>query len=566
MVSISDVKRWNPATLNEAATTAQQREQTLIHSGDDYGKTMPIEGWTGGAADDALSAHRLLMFRLEKLAANANVVHKALMQASDAIPPVQNAIHAAEELARKYGYSVDDAGGIIDAFAGREPSPEMHPEDRARARQQVADDLAQALRTAEDIDVDLATVLRRAGQGEFGSGNDATVAAAAAAAEIANPGLTLPEPPPNATAAQNAAWWATLSPAGQGILLRDHPDWLGNRDGLPGAVRSQANTARLPGERARLAQEQAGAQRMVDAAKAVYDPSGGVMGAALTRLQEVNGKIAALDAVQTTMGKGNRQLLFLDTTHPRVEAAIAVGNIDTARNVAVFTPGFTTTVNGDLAQYDRNMDDLRNNAHDIERRHGGGPTAAVTWIGYQAPQWDGIGDPGQSVLAPPAAQAGGDSLAKFYNGIGAGHDASGTPLHLTALGHSYGSTTTGYALGHDTPVQDAMLFGSPGQGAEHLKIPEGRLYSEHNAGDTLVPSYGNTGALGPSPYFSPDASHYHQMSTDASVTEAGQLNATKDHSGYLDAGSTSIHNMAAITTGHPDLAQYKGTVLADGPR
>lgn len=56
------------------------------------------------------------------------------------------------------------------------------------------------------------------------------------------------------------------------------------------------------------------------------------------------------------------------------------------------------------------------------------------------------------------------------------------------------------------------------------------------------------------------------MSTDASITEAGQLNATKDHSGYLDAGSTSIYNMAAITTGRPDLAQYEGTVLAEGPR
>ncbi|WP_037715915.1 MULTISPECIES: alpha/beta hydrolase [Actinomycetes] len=151
-------------------------------------------------------------------------------------------------------------------------------------------------------------------------------------------------------------------------------------------------------------------------------------------------------------------------------------------------------------------------------------------------------------------------------GMGAGQEASNTPLHLTALGHSYGSSTTGYALGHDTPVQDAMLFGSPGQGAEHLKVPQGHLFAAQDAGDTLVPNYGDTGALGPSPYFSPDASSYHQMSTDASVTEAGPRSATEGHSGYLDAGSTSMYNMAAITTGHPDLAQYKGTVLAEGPR
>ncbi|MEV6898357.1 alpha/beta hydrolase [Amycolatopsis sp. NPDC051372] len=131
--------------------------------------------------------------------------------------------------------------------------------------------------------------------------------------------------------------------------------------------------------------------------------------------------------------------------------------------------------------------------------------------------------------------------------------------------HSYGSTTTGFALGHDTPVDDAMLFGSPGQGSDHLNVPQGHLFNEHDTGDDLVPNI--HGTLGPSPYYSPDAmSQYHQMSTDASATELGQLNATSGHSGYLDGKSTSLYNMAAITTGHPDLAQYKGTVIAGAPR
>ena len=40
--------------------------------------------------------------------------------------------------------------------------------------------------------------------------------------------------------------------------------------------------------------------------------------------------------------------------------------------------------------------------------------------------------------------------------------------HLTVIGHSYGSTTTGTALrDHVTGVDDAVLVGSPGANVEH---------------------------------------------------------------------------------------------------
>ena len=61
---------------------------------------------------------------------------------------------------------------------------------------------------------------------------------------------------------------------------------------------------------------------------------------------------------------------------------------------------------------------------------------------------------------PNLARAGGEDLAAFYQGVNASRTDD---PHLTALGHSYGSLTTGYALQHDgTGVDDAVLFGSPG--------------------------------------------------------------------------------------------------------
>jgi hypothetical protein len=193
MVSLADVKRWNPGQLDEIVHTVQQQLQILIHSGDDYGKVIPVEGWSGPAAGNADSAHRSLMSRVEKMAAGMSIISKSIGQASDAILGVQHAITNAEELARKYGYQVADNGAVADTFPEGKAPPEMNPDYRARVRTEVADAIAQALRTADDIDNDLTSVLKRAETGDFGTGDESTVAAAADGAK--DPGLTLLDPP-----------------------------------------------------------------------------------------------------------------------------------------------------------------------------------------------------------------------------------------------------------------------------------------------------------------------------------------------------------------------------------
>jgi hypothetical protein len=559
MVSLSDVKRWNTGQLDEIAHTMQQRLQILTHSGDDFGKVMPVEGWAGPAADTATSTHHGMMSRIDKLAAGASIVAKALGQAADAITGVQHAIANAEELARKYGYQIADNGAVTDSYPEGKAPPELNPDDRARVRTEVTDAIAQALRTADDIDNDLASVLERAEHGAFGTGDEATVTAAAADG-VKDPGLTLLEPPKDGSPSQNAGWWNSLSPAGQAILLRDHPDWLGNLDGLPGSVRSQANIARLPAERADLQHQLTDAQAYVDQVKSMPWPPPGLLSDALAKQDLVEAKLKSLDTIDATLSQGNRQLLTLDTSGERVKAAVAVGNVDTAEHVAVFTPGFTSTVDGSLKGYDNDMQNLYQHSQNISNRFGdGGSVAAVTWIGYEAPQTSDVLNPDLSVGSDNLAKIGAHKLDGFLNGLGASHDIHNQPLHLTALGHSYGSLTTGIALQQSTPVHDAVVFGSPGldiQAPSDLKVPQGHMFSEWSDQDP-VPRLDIAHNFGTSPYqgiSGGSVASIEQLSTGDATGAGGQpLHATHEHGQYLDNNSTSQYNMANVVAGRPDL-------------
>ncbi|WP_134667503.1 MULTISPECIES: alpha/beta hydrolase [unclassified Amycolatopsis] len=541
MVSLADVRAWNPGTLDEICSVLRTRAQILVNDGDDYGKILPVESWTGPAADNAAVQHKNHMQALDTYVAGVSALGKAVGQAADAILGVQAAIRDADELARKYGFAITADGAIVCVYAGQ-PPPDLHPQDRARAQQQLTDDVAQILRTADDIDTDLASVLDRAAAGQFGTGNETTVAAAAADG-LKDPGLTLPEPPANATPAQNAAWWATLSKAGRDIMIRDRPGTIGAMDGLPGGARDRANRAVLAQQQADLQRQRADLQRRMDGLKMSDPQQQNEHHDLQVQLDRINDRLSELSKVdQALQLPGGRQLLVLDGSGEHLRAAVASGNVDTARNIVTFTGGLGSSVNGDLLDYDNRMDQIRQDADDMARKSGdGGKSAAVTWMGYDAPQ-------SLDVLSTGKAENGAAKLAPFLEGLDASRE--GDPARLVALGHSYGSTTTGIALRH-AGVDAAIFAGSPGLDTgsiSDLKVPPGESYVLKNDGDPVATS----GWFGTDPAQMPGV---HHMSTDRSFPADGPpLEATTGHSSveeYLRPGTTSQHNIAAVVANTP---------------
>ncbi|MEO6083342.1 MAG: alpha/beta hydrolase [Umezawaea sp.] len=481
-------------------------------------------------------------------------VRRGVADAADAITALHTGLVETDELARRYDYRIGEDGTVVDTSVVNPTSDPAQLEqrrqlsrERDRVQAELADRVREALRRAEDIDHDLAEVMRKAAHGEIGTDGATTVASAAAAGQ-GHGALSTLEPPSGGTVVQNAAWWQSLSSEERWSVLEFHPDWVGNLDGIPAWARNQANRSRLWAEQKALGQEYGQLQAVLDDPKS--KPAD--FQHAMVRLDELDAKLAALDKIGSTLQQpGGRQLLVLDTSGEDVRAAIATGDVDTAENVVTFTGGFGSTVAGDIGEYDHRMDQLRNRADDLSKRYGdGGETAAITWMGYDAPQ-------SADVSSDEKAQQGSRQLARFLDGIDVTRPDN--PPHTVAVGHSYGSTTTGLALRQATGVDDAIFLGSPGIGTHDLtdlKVPSGHSFLLENKKDPVA----DFGTFGGDPTTIRGMNH---LSTSEAVSADGRrLEETAGHSSieqYLRPDTTSQYTSPLRSPG-------SRTGLSEAPR
>jgi hypothetical protein len=249
------------------------------------------------------------------------------------------------------------------------------------------------------------------------------------------------------------------------------------------------------------------------------------------------------------------QLLVFD---PRAfagdgRAAIAVGDVDTADHVAFLVPGLDASLRESLPELVANAGLL---VRETARAAAGTTTAAVAWLGYDAPTLRGV-------LSDDAAEAGADLLAADVMAVQASRFV--VP-HLTVIGHSYGSTTTGTALrDYVTGVDDAVLVGSPGAGVEHvsaLHVPSGHVFVGASSRDPV--SYADRFGLDPT------HERFGAVRFQAEdVTRNSWRVDIDDHSKYFEAKTESLSNIVHIVVGRYDgivLAAYRDEVpfLPDG--
>ena len=393
--------------------------------------------------------------------------------------------------------------------------------------------------------------------------------------------------------AGTAEWWRSLTPTEQDRRIKADPESIGSNVNLPGHARDRANRLVLARERERLYRT---IQR--DAAEIQRNPLSAILGSR-DRDNEVNlQKLDAILEIEKALWAEKdgtpRQLLMLDCSGNQVRTAISVGDVDTADNVSVFVPGFTTTVETGLAGKMKDMTNL----HGLASEMGGGTVATVYWHGYDPPQADaGLANPDRSVTSDYLAADAGKDYAKFVNGLRASHEGE---VHLTALGHSYGSTVVGNGLDRGAGVDDAVVFGSPGLGTHDtgsigdrigdaartallplpgpfgvplgmlippeatdlstLSIGRDHIYviesSETPSGAHGSGQLGNWDGVADSGVFGGDPSNLpvnHLSADQERATDGEVLSRSLGHSQYLKHGSASQYNIAAVVAGRPDL-------------
>lgn len=412
------------------------------------------------------------------------------------------------------------------------------------------------VRSARDLDTELSNVMNAAAENTIDDGTGTTLVGAAFAGLAFGQDTTRLPPPEDGTPASNNAYWDGLSEAHRQDVLDHHPEWAGNLDGIPAAARDEANRNLLPVDLERVTRERDEAQAATDRLNSGTSTDPTADEKLASNLAVSQERVESLQAVTRTLAENEgRQLLVLDTSGELVKAAVAVGNVDTADHVSVHVPGMTTTVGGSMESKDTEANELALQTEDQLRLAGRGDetVASVTWIGYEAPQNGEILDDfdlTDTAATNDTAKEAAPVLSGFLNGI----DASRTSdPNLTTLAHSYGSTTTGYALQQGTGVDNAVFYGSPGLGTSDvsdLGVQEGHVFVQEANRDPVA----DFATFGPDPN---QMGGVTGLSTDAGTTPDGvDRDGSSGHSEYNKNNSMSQYNQAVVVGGMPDRAVH----------
>ena len=535
--------------------------------------------WTGTAAGHANTRISNLGTELQAAKQELGLVSRALQDAYDGFAAAQAHLISALDDAKKQKLTVADDGGIT---WDKDPnSPNFAGNDAENQAKQIQSRITAALNEADHADQAINTRLAHlATNASNGTGLDSATAKADQAATDALSQVPAAGTDPNSV----KAWWNGLTDEQQHRMILNHPDQIGNLDGIPAAARNDANRTNLKN----LIQDRN--RQLNDLGPEPKQYLGYVKGEPVTNPEYEKWKakhdalkkqLEGFQSIQDRLdgkvddgagGPGsNPPLLLLGIgDQGQGRAIVSWGDPDKARNVSSLVPGLNSNLagvgGGDAATakgiYDAAVQSARYNNEPPS-------VASVFWLGYDAPQLDG-----PSVLMQDRANEGGAAYQKFLTGLRATHE--GAPAHMTAQGHSYGSLVVGKATQQPggLPVDDIVLVGSPGVGvdkASQLGIGADHVYvgtakndpvADAPAPGMLVPGWAAYEAIA-----HPDGAWH---GTDpASQSFGGQRFSVADgtmtdsHDNYFGKhgkGGDSLSNIGKIVSGHGS------TITREDPR
>lgn len=461
----TDIQQWEAAPLQEYAVECENKQRKLQTVGEALAARLDSLIGSGQTVKAAKAALRKRITAIEKevnfLISSAEIASEG----AQGINEVRANADDAKQLANTWRMTIDSSGNVsIDAAevkrlkkAGKNILDIKYMVDTAQKR------VNTALRRAQELVESLSQKVSALDAGTYDNNVHYS------ATKKVRPSL----PPPGASPQEVASWWSSLSDDDKQWMINQHPDVIGNLEGVDYTSRNQANRIMLP----RLQKQ---AKEELDAYVAKVGPH--MNGPELEEFVRLSARVKALDQIDQTLKQEvdgvPRYLMQLDPSGPNILAAVSQNNPDDADHIGVIVPGMTTSVagngkGGSILDYDDHARVMRESA---ERAAGHGQKVAmVSFFGYDAP-------PGVIRASnTDMAQAGAKKLSSFLTGIDAAREHGAGDAHITVAAHSYGSTTAGIAatLVGDGVIDDLVQFGSPGSGVQDVgefHVPEGHTY------------------------------------------------------------------------------------------
>ena len=533
----TDIQQWESAPLQTYATDCENKQRLLQAAGDSLADQL---GSLVGSSQTVKAAKVALHKRMMAIEKEVNFLISSAEIASEGAEGI-NEVRAnaddAKQLASTWGMSIDASGNVsMDAAqvkklkkAGKNILDIKYMVDTAQER------VNTALTRARELVDSLSQKMSALDAGTYDNNVHYS------AMNKVRPSL----PPAGASAQEVASWWNSLSDKDKQWMIEQHPDVIGNLDGVDYTSRNQANRIMLP----RL-QKQAKEELDAYIAEHRFSNSPHVV----LELKRLTDRVKALDQIDETLKQESdgvpRYLMQLDPSGPNSLAAVSQNNPDDADHIGVIVPGMTTSVagngkDGSILDYDEHATVMREAAKDATKP--GETVAMVSFFGYDAPP--GLIEASNTDMA----QAGATKLANFLTGIDAAREHGAGDAHITVASHSYGSTTAGIAatLVGDGVIDDLVQFGSPGSGVQDVAefhVQPGHLYvSAAPYLHDVVQGVGPDDSFGKNP---DKMDGYTHLSGD--VGPAPSFYTPWDqHSGYFQKDTQANRDIASVIGGNP---------------
>ncbi|MEU4774640.1 alpha/beta hydrolase [Micromonospora sp. NPDC023644] len=545
-MTYADLREARVAPLRDAAQAWTELSRACAKLEERCGAelTRPLRGsgWQGPAASAALGRLDELDDEFEVASLHTRTAASVLREAAQEFGDLQQRLESAVGAARSLGLAVDDAGRVsaptMSTAERHDPDAELVHRRHVQNAATYTDLITRIVTEATEADSRIAralTQLKASAPGQFAweyNRANGGALAAAAALELSEDDI----PAPGSSPADVHAWWSGLSDDERQVYLTAYPERIGALDGLPATDRDAANQLAL---RTFVGDDVAHHRDRDDPQHATA--------------------LMLLDKLEGAENAAPNERLYLLSVDPTGDgkAAVAIGNPDTAAHTAVLVPGVGTELD-DIRGLIGRANDLREAS--VELAPAGADVAVVAWLGYDTPSIDlDI----VSAVFGAKSEAGARALDGFVDGLRASHDDS--PSHVTAIGHSYGSTVLGEAAsnGDGLAADDLIAVGSPGmrvENASEFNIDPRHVWAGAAADDTVVarpeetigwldgvPVVGEwvvdglVGIHGPAP---------HDPEFGGNVLHVD----TSGHSGYWAQNSQMLRSQAAVIVGDYEAA------------